>query len=333
MSEPPHIPEELIELKAYQIRKKRQLDGREGTPSSDWEKAKRYLEEHRWEVRQWKFFRRITLWWETTCVENFLEDVEYLLQNSAFLSIINLVAGITIIVILITWGLGIKERRENEIFLTWQVVNDASEDQSGVVKIALERLWRNRFSLRGLMLKNTNLWKVDLQKANLSEANLQKANLSEANLQKANLWGVNLHQASLWGANLQQARLGNANLQQALLESANLQRASLVSANLQQALLMSANLQQADLDGADLQQASLWGANLQQANLECAENLSYKQIKSACFWGEAIYKGEWSYEKKVYVAIEPDNKNFIEELKNDTASDPEEPPDCSRWGN
>ena len=34
MSKPSHIPEELIELKAYQIWQKRQLDGRGGTPQN-----------------------------------------------------------------------------------------------------------------------------------------------------------------------------------------------------------------------------------------------------------------------------------------------------------
>ena len=56
MSEPPHIPESLIKIKAHQIWEKRQLDGTDGTPQSDWEEAKQYLEEHRWEVRQWRFF-------------------------------------------------------------------------------------------------------------------------------------------------------------------------------------------------------------------------------------------------------------------------------------
>ena len=47
MSEPSDLPEELIKIKAHQIWEKRQLDGREETPQSDWDEAKQYLEEHR----------------------------------------------------------------------------------------------------------------------------------------------------------------------------------------------------------------------------------------------------------------------------------------------
>ena len=248
-----------------------------------------------------RLIRKITNWWETTPVEDFLEDVDDLLQNSAFLSIVALLAQITIITSLIGWWIGRPEARENEIFSTWQVVNDADEDQSGVVKIALERLLRKEFSLAGLKLENTNLL------------------------------GANLQQAYLKWANLQQAVLKLANLQQAVLESANLQQADLFSANLQQVVLESANLQQASLFRANLQQASLKSANLQQAILVEVQNLTPEQIKSACFWETAIYKGEYDDVKEAFVVIEPDNTDFIENLKKDISSDPEEPIDCSDW--
>lgn len=53
------IPEEsiegLIKIKAYDIWKKRLRKGIAGTPESDWIKAKKYLQKHRWEVFWWKF--------------------------------------------------------------------------------------------------------------------------------------------------------------------------------------------------------------------------------------------------------------------------------------
>ena len=55
MSKP---PEELIEIKAYQIWEQRQLDGREGDPQRDWEKAKQCLEKCWREVFWWKFRKR-----------------------------------------------------------------------------------------------------------------------------------------------------------------------------------------------------------------------------------------------------------------------------------
>ena len=141
---------------------------------------------------------------------------------------------------------------------------------------------------------------------------LRDAELYQFIFQNANLSKIDLSQADLKEANLQGAHLWDTNLQGALLYKANLQRACLTKANLQKANLLEANLQGANLLEADLQN---------------------KQIKLACFWEKVIYKGERNKEKKAWEAIEPDNTNFIEELKNDTASDPKQPPDCSRWEN
>ncbi len=205
-------------------------------------------------------------------------------------------------------------------------------------------------------LQEAHLRSAELQGAHLSDAELQGAELWRAKLQGAELWRAKLQGAKLWRAKLQRAYLGYAKLQRAYLGYAKLQRADLRYAKLQETNLRSAELQEAHLSdaelqgadlryaklqgaklgyaklqGADLRYAKLQGANLQKANLLRAENLTPKQIKSACFWDKAIYKGEWNDEKEAYVAIEPDNTNFIEELKQDKSSDPKEKPDCSYW--
>ncbi len=180
-------------------------------------------------------------------------------------------------------------------------------------------------------LQQADLLGANLQQAFLYEANLQEAFLYEANLQQADLLGANLQQAFLSDANLQQAFLSGANCQQTNLEGANLQQADLEGANLQQAFLSGANLQQADLEGANLQQAFLSGANFQQTYIDQAKNLTNRQIKSTCFWEEAIYKGKWNSEKQIYIAIEPDNSEFIEDLKKDSSSDSEITIDCKFW--
>ena len=199
-------------------------------------------------------------------------------------------------------------------------------------------------------LQDAILWDANLRGAFLQLANLQDADLYEANLQRAFLKGANLQDVRLWDANLQGAILFDVNLQRAHLEGANLQKAILWNTNLQKAILWNTNLQGAELQGADLQGANLWkanlqgayleganlqGANLREANLQGANleraNLTAKQIKSTCFWNKAIYKAKWNNEKQAFVATEPDNTNFIEKLKNDIASNPKEPPDCSVW--
>ena len=180
-------------------------------------------------------------------------------------------------------------------------------------------------------IQNANLDSANLQDAILQGANLQDARLDRANLQNADLGWANLQNAELFRANLQNAFPSTANLQDARLARANLQNAELFRANLQNAELFRANLQDANLDSANLQNTDLGWANLQNAFLKDAQNLTPQQIKSACNWEEAIYKGKWNQEDQKWVTSEPDNTNYIKELKEDTTSDPKEPPDCSRW--
>ncbi len=186
------------------------------------------------------------------------------------------------------------------------------------------------------VLSDVNLQESDLRYANLKETNLSKANLQKvilwsANLQAASLEEVKFQDAELEASNLQDANLARANLQSAGLTWANLQGAQLYEANLQGAGLYQVNLQDSFLVSANLQGAQLYEANLQGAWLEDVQNYTHEQIKSACYWDKAIYKGFYLKTEDSIISIEPDNKEFIEELKNDTASDPEYPPNCSYW--
>ena len=207
-----------------------------------------------------KTFRRFAAWWETTPIEKGLEGVEHILSNSALLNIVNLIAGFTIILSLATWLWGIRGQRENELFATWTIINDADQDQSGVVRVAVERLYRNGFRLSGLELRGTNLTSADLEGAVLNEANLQGADLSWTNLQETDLRWTNLREADL--------------------ALSNLRGAVLVGANLQEGYLFGANLQ-----GANLFRADLRGANLREATLQGAEWLTQDQLDQAklCF--------------------------------------------------
>ena len=79
--------------------------------------------------------------------------------------------------------------------------------------------------------------------------------------------------------------------------------------------------------------AYLWRADLSGAYLILikVEFLTPQQIKSACFWEEAIYKAEWNKEKKTWEVNVLDNEKFIKKLKDDQSSDPKEPIDCKIW--
>ncbi len=149
-----------------------------------------------------------------------------------------------------------------------------------------------------------------------------------------------LYNARLLSFIFEKADLSNINLSQAILlarpQAGN--AGSSVSVSFKDAILFKANLKEANLKGANfkgalLKEAILEGANLDGAILVGVKDLNqiFKQIKSACNWDKAIYKGEWNKEEKTWVAIDPDNTNFIKKIENDT--DPKEPPDCSRWNN
>ena len=227
--------------------------------------------------REIRYLRRFANWWETTPCEKLLEDIVYLLKNASVLDIINMVASITIILSLFNWWAGRQTRQEEELFSTWSVIKNASGDQSGVARVAAERLNRNGFSLAGLDLEKTHLWKANLQGADLYGTNLQGANLLQANMLEATLTGANLAYSHSWNVNLQGADLENANLQRANLEGANLLQANLQGANLQGAILEgNTNLKEANLQGANLLQAELTNVNFQETI-----NLTQEQLAEA----------------------------------------------------
>lgn len=178
--------------------------------------------------------RRFAAWWETTPVEKFLEDIVFLLKNAALFDIINLVAGVTIIISLITWLATERQRRNAEVYQVWQVITAAyGQSGSGGRKEALEFLnstprrfplfwlkWEKE-SLAGLAAPNAYLRRIQIPQASLLRANLQGADLSGANLQLANLKQVNLPLADLSGANLQKSSVSEANLQKAIYTNQN----------------------------------------------------------------------------------------------------------------
>jgi uncharacterized protein YjbI with pentapeptide repeats/energy-coupling factor transporter ATP-binding protein EcfA2 len=200
-------------------------------------------------------------------------------------------------------------------------------------------------------LYSANLYSADLSSADLTGADLTGADLYSANLYSADLTGADLTGADLYSANLYSAKLSSANLNSANLNSANLSSAdlslaNLYSAGLSSAKLNSANLRLADLTGADLTGADLTGADLNSADLSSAKlssadlnsanltdikKLTNSQIKSACFWGRAIYRIDWNEKQGKWVINPKKNQQRIAEITNDKSSDPKTPPDCSRW--
>jgi uncharacterized protein YjbI with pentapeptide repeats len=127
--------------------------------------------------------------------------------------------------------------------------------------------------LKGAVLIDATLRKVDFIAADLSGARLDRADLRGAKFDCSTDADGNVQVDRC--AQLQGASLILAQLQGASLDRARMKKVSLLAARLQGASLKVAQLQGADLDGAELQGASLddaWlpGASLDQARLQDA---------------------------------------------------------------
>ncbi len=241
--------------------------------------------------KQTRFIRRIADWWETTRVEKYLEDIDYLLKNAAILNILSLLANFALIVSLVTWLTGLKEQRENQLFATWTIINDGKGDQSRVVRTAVEWLNKEGFSLSGLQLNETNL-----SYSTLNGADLIRANLSEADLFESNLSGAIFYDANLSLANLSKANLGLANLSLANLGLANLSETYLFNAK-----------------------------NLSNAQIKLACNWKEAIYVNATRVEDEYGRIQWVPKDKQA------NQEKIKEIEQDKNSDPKNPPDCSVW--
>lgn len=192
--------------------------------------------------------------------------------------------------------------------------------------------------LRIAYLEDASLSNTDLTNANLHSAYLGSASLINTNLTGANLGNTHVRSANLEGANLKNAYLVNADLDTADLRNVNLSYADLTNANLNFAKFSDTNFEYANLNGVDLTNTNSSGANLDGANLTNAilvkspgtvYQIDIDRVKSACNWQQAIYKA--NLEKGNWIIDEPANQQYIEQLKQDKASEPKKAVDCSRW--
>ena len=101
--------------------------------------------------------------------------------------------------------------------------------------------------------------------------------------------------------------------------------------NLNSANFRGANLHLANLNSANLHLANLNSANLNSTNLIESQNLTPSQIKSACNWSQAFYKGNWNQAQWKWIVARQANQEFIQQLKQDKTSNYQKPIDCSIW--
>ena len=259
--------------------------------------------------------------------------------------------------LLVTFLAGYWLWREIQLNAARQSVHDCIEHQNCTDNIsALEKLVKAKKNLKLFNFESAHLENAHLENANLKSANFESTHLENAHLENVHLENANLSTARMSGAHLENAHLENANLSNAHLENANLYRANLEGAYISHDHLQGAHLNRANLEGTHFYQAdfehtyfhganlshtyfyrpnfdraNLYRANLDGAHLIEAQNLTFAQIKSACNWETAIYKGVWSSARSRWIVDEQANQQFIEQLKQDKDSEPKKPVDCSLW--
>ena len=143
-------------------------------------------------------------------------------------------------------------------------------------RYVLERIVRQRISLRGF----------DASHATLTSAYLPNVDLRGARLHDALLLGADLSNADLGpyppATDYARRVLGNRWDLRTDLRNADLTGAALTGANFSFALLLDAKLVDADLRRANFAGADLTGADLSGAALTGATNLTAAQLNSAC---------------------------------------------------
>ena len=328
MSKSSSIPEELIKIKSHQIGRKRQLKGLDGTSESDYIEARQYLEKHRWEVFLWGVKHPDSRDFALDITKTFI---------SAFGLVATIIAGLGIFFTYIDSQQERKEARE-ELRLTQErlitdrfakAVEQLGNDKNRTVRIgaiyALERIakdspkdhWTIMEVLTSYVRENSPL-PPELKQY---PKNKQEREQKQKELEKLSRVSIDI-QAALTVIGRRED-----------LEPDRDERIDLSFTNLK-----DANLEGANLAGANLALAIIWRADFSGANLKgtffggTQDFIIPWDIKSACFWEEAIYIGTWNPRKKTWVPVEPNNGQFIEQLKNlpyPKELDSKEPTDCS----
>jgi len=174
-------------------------------------------------------------------VEWLSEWAAWFLGRWVFLEVIEYCGTLSILVGVIFYFAGAKDRREQKHYQAWQVINTAQGKSGNGGRIdALQDLNGDGIPLVAVDLSGD----AYLRNINLPNAELLRANISASDLRNANLRGADLSSSTLDFTNFRGADLGNCQL-----EDSDLSNADLTDANLAQVTLDRTNLKNADLSG------------------------------------------------------------------------------------
>jgi hypothetical protein len=169
----------------------------------------------------------------------------WFLGRSVLLEVLEYCGTLSLLVGVIFYFAGAKDRLEQKHYQAWQVINTAQgKGGSGGRIDALQEL-----DADGVALTGVDLHDAFLQNLKLPGANLARATVSSADMRGAILHDASLDQADLESTNLRGADLRNVRFTDADLTDADFNNADLRGADLAKSLLDEIDLRNADLDG------------------------------------------------------------------------------------
>jgi uncharacterized protein YjbI with pentapeptide repeats len=196
------------------------------------------------------------------------------LTSSGAIQLLQLIAALSIFVVVIRWYIEAPSRKQQAHYQAWQVITSAERHGgSGGRTQALEDLNNDGEPLDGINLTGAYLRRVHLERASLWNARLDSADLVSSNFTGAQLVFVSMRRADVTGGDFRCANMLGAKLEGAFFESSDLREADLITANLSHTILRNADLRGAILRHADLTGAVMSGVDLRAADLRYA-NLS-----------------------------------------------------------
>lgn len=170
----------------------------------------------------------------------------WFLGRSVLLEVLEYCGTLSILVGVIFYFAGTKERREQRHYQAWQVINTAQGKGGNGGRIdALEDLNADHIPLVQVDLSGGAF----LRNINLREANLLRADISGADARGADLRDADLEDAVLVSSNLRGVDFAGAKISEADLSKADLNGVDLSNLDVTGVFLAQADLRNADLSG------------------------------------------------------------------------------------
>lgn len=236
--------------------------------------------------------------------EPFLDDLATVIGQFGLFKVLGVLSNLAILLGIISWGMGIEDRKQERSDQAWSAINTAASvqpDYENVENVEKEEAVEKeserwvRLGSTGDGGRSTSIERLYQDSQSIAGFKAPGSVLKGINLSpKSCLWGLaerwGCHlTADLSGADLRGADLSDAQLNKVKMYYTRLRNGSLQSATLKSADLAFVNADRVSFRGSDLEEATLWSSSLKEAIFE-GTNLTKVDLGSAQM-DETIFLG------------------------------------------